>query len=192
MMTLASRELLIQLKMSIRIQYPTQHCLERRELHRRLRSPQLLLRALRLYYPPKAQVTQVTNTKCNISISLLNWELIELFGNLLSCFYIDDKASPHSDTHTSISSRIQLFNGMSEQTVGQKATAACGKPPELKPLLHINEKDRDGPSYISKSSVEKILNQQRKVCERKRLKFYEFPIEIFLYVNLGCLFYNLQ
>ena len=60
-------------------------------------------------------------------------------------------------------SRIQMFNGINDQTT---TTKTSNKPPELKPLLNLNSTGMDGdsPSYISRSSVEKILNQQKKVC----------------------------
>lgn len=64
----------------------------------------------------------------------------------------------------SVSSRIQMFNGTGDQLTSNKSHS---KPPELKPLLNINNNGRDGdcPSYINRSHVEKILSQQKKVCD---------------------------
>lgn len=64
----------------------------------------------------------------------------------------------------SIHSRVQMFNGMSDSK-----TASGGKPPEIKPLLPLRSasKEGEGSSYISRSHVEKIMHQQRKVIIRR-------------------------
>ena len=67
----------------------------------------------------------------------------------------------------SINSRIQMFNGITSEskTAAPDAQSGSGKPPEIKPLLPLRTTSKEGEStsYISRSHVEKIMNQQRKV-----------------------------
>ena len=68
----------------------------------------------------------------------------------------------------SINSRIQMFNGItSESKTAAPDVAQSGscKPPDIKPLLPLRTTSKEGEStsYISRSHVEKIMNQQRKV-----------------------------
>lgn len=73
-----------------------------------------------------------------------------------------------------------MFNGIGDPS---NAVKASNKPPELRPLLNINNggKDGDCPSYISRSSVEKILSQQKKV----RSNVIESHLILFIRVELA-------
>lgn len=58
-----------------------------------------------------------------------------------------------------------MFNNISHDK--SKDVSLISKPPEIKPLLQtqsvVNGSEHSNSAYISRSSVEKILNQQRKV-----------------------------
>lgn len=98
---------------------------------------------------------------------------ISVYYNIRILFSGED----NTDKPASVNSRIEMFNGIKNQSQSNKsdvqptvtklaATGLDNKPPELKALLPIHNggKDSEGvSSYISRSSVEKILLQQRKV-----------------------------
>lgn len=82
------------------------------------------------------------------------------------CLITDADIPKEGDTVVappSINSRIQLFNGMMPE--GKQESGSSNKPPDMKPLLPIRTTSKEGEStsYISRSHVEKIMNQQRKV-----------------------------
>ena len=68
----------------------------------------------------------------------------------------------------SINSRIQMFNGITSESktaVPDVPESVSGKPPDIKPLLPLRTTSTEGEStsYISRSHVQKMMNQQRKV-----------------------------
>jgi len=86
----------------------------------------------------------------------------------------------------SINARISMFNGLSESGSTPSASAGSAQgpaptsqPPEnMKPLLPVKTR---GPSYISRSNVEKIMLQQRKVWVFLIHYYYPLPQHFLLF-----------
>lgn len=73
---------------------------------------------------------------------------------------VEDNASAPS-----ISSRIQMFNNINSTTTPSEPSNKPSKAPEIKQPLQVTKSngiDSDSPSYINRTSVEKILSQQRR------------------------------